>query len=277
MKELGPDAKRVLQNYCEETRPAASEGRDQNQAIAEIVRLAKVRALRRRVAIVGTVLAVAASLLAVLVLRPGRGAQFVEQSRPLEATDLRAGVLPGQARPGTAPTTAALPEVTKQQRAPESPSRPEQTATPSSATPQLPSGSRRKPNRRPRPAGPNEEGSSEGPEPAVDTLGAEAELMAQGRKALREADDARLLRLMARHRTEFPEGALVHEREAWESIARCRANTATQAVRERVGQAFLERHASSPWSAKIERACAGVEETSTKSRDGNGSPKATGE
>jgi hypothetical protein len=99
------------------------------------------------------------------------------------------------------------------------------------------------------------------PEPAPDAapsvsaarLAAEAALVREAQGAVRDGDWARALRLTARHRAEFPAGALGEERYALEIIAACRAGDA-----EREAQARRELRAAHPDSVhwdRVERAC----------------------
>lgn len=88
-----------------------------------------------------------------------------------------------------------------------------------------------------------------------DVLRRELQLVRDARHALRTGDFARALALAERHASEYPEGVLAPERDAWRTEAACRLGRPEAA--ERLA-AFRREHRDSPYAARVETACRGM-------------------
>jgi hypothetical protein len=91
------------------------------------------------------------------------------------------------------------------------------------------------------------------PTPARD-LAAETELLRAADRALRDGDTAAAGARLDEHAARFPSGALAPERIAEQLIVACEVGAAD---RSRVDR-FLATHATSPFAARVRRACAAV-------------------
>ncbi len=84
------------------------------------------------------------------------------------------------------------------------------------------------------------------------TLAAEVALVAQARRGLADGDHARALEVVAEHARRFPGGLLAPERDAIESIARCRQGDGDGPQR---ASAFHRAHPRSPFADRVDEAC----------------------
>jgi hypothetical protein len=91
------------------------------------------------------------------------------------------------------------------------------------------------------------------PTPARD-LAAETKLLRAADRALRDGDTTAAAARLDDHAARFPNGALAPERTAEQLIVACEVGGAD---RTRVDR-FLAAHASSPFAARVRRACAAV-------------------
>lgn len=87
---------------------------------------------------------------------------------------------------------------------------------------------------------------------ASDRLRAEIDLMAQAEQALHSGDDQALLRTLERHRSEFPRGAMIEERQAWLAVAACRSNRPDARM---LAEQFLGTHPTSTQAARVRHVC----------------------
>jgi hypothetical protein len=116
--------------------------------------------------------------------------------------------------PPQEPVAVVIPEPPAlERRAPAEP--PPRTATPPVTTPVVEAPAIAPVAQRPAP-------TSAPPASKADPLQAEVELMGRVRAALHGRENARALELIADHRTRFPAGSFVEEREAFAAIATCR-------------------------------------------------------
>ncbi len=81
-------------------------------------------------------------------------------------------------------------------------------------------------------------------------LAEETKLLADARRALAEERFGEAVEITARHRTQFPEGALREELRAIEAIAACRGGKGTTAART-----FSKAYPSSPHLPRVRAAC----------------------
>jgi hypothetical protein len=85
-------------------------------------------------------------------------------------------------------------------------------------------------------------------------LRAELDLMAQVQEALRDAQGARALELIARYDARYPSGLLETERLAAEVFAACQVGDAARA--RGAARRFLARDSASALAARVKSACA---------------------
>jgi len=95
--------------------------------------------------------------------------------------------------------------------------------------------------------------SHRAPRPARD-LAAETKLLRAADRALRDGDTEAAAARLDDHAARFPSGALAPERTAEQLIVACEVGTADRAHVDR----FLATHATSPFAARVRRACAAV-------------------
>jgi hypothetical protein len=86
----------------------------------------------------------------------------------------------------------------------------------------------------------------------ADPLQAEVELLGRVRAALHAGENARALELIADHRTRFPAGSFVEEREAFAAIATCRQGDAKG---PELARAFASARPQSVQLAAVRAAC----------------------
>lgn len=103
-------------------------------------------------------------------------------------------------------------------------------------------------------AAPRRLGLPSGPH-ADDALVRETRLMASANEALRSGDLRRALALFDQHAREFPRGVLADERAVSRVVIFCQLGLRDEAARE--GKRFLETHAPSPLTRRVESSCAG--------------------
>jgi hypothetical protein len=93
------------------------------------------------------------------------------------------------------------------------------------------------------------------PKPAEDTLPIEVGLLADARTALGAGEASKAIKLLARHRKQFPSGILAVERDVSWITALCVLGRVDEARTK--AQAFLRAHGSSPHAAKVRASCGG--------------------
>lgn len=155
------------------------------------------------------------------------------------------------APPSPAPSTDPEPTTDPSTVAP---SRPPSSTSPEASTPSprsAPSSSDRPSTPTPIP-GPRPTSPASDPEPSS-SFAAERELVARAWRALALGEPARALEATAAHARRFPAGLLAPERDAIETIARCR-QVPTHGPRR--AAAFHRAHPRSPLAPRVDEACA---------------------
>lgn len=89
--------------------------------------------------------------------------------------------------------------------------------------------------------------------PPQSTLLAEAHILRDAQRALRQNDANRALHILDRHQDQFPRGILSQEREGARLIAQCQTQQAASVQRD--ARNFIAAHPQSPVSARVRAAC----------------------
>jgi outer membrane protein assembly factor BamD (BamD/ComL family) len=84
-------------------------------------------------------------------------------------------------------------------------------------------------------------------------LDRELKLLAEARRAMRDGDTERALKLLEQHQNKHPGGALAEERAAARVLALCQSGKREDARSE--AARFLALHPSSPMAARVRGAC----------------------
>jgi hypothetical protein len=103
---------------------------------------------------------------------------------------------------------------------------------------------------------------------SADRLAEELGLMRAAERALAAGRFAEVLQQLSAHERDFPQGALVEERRAWQTVARCNLgeDSATEQAR-----AFVRRHPATPLARKVTSACElDIEETDSSASPDEG-------
>jgi hypothetical protein len=90
------------------------------------------------------------------------------------------------------------------------------------------------------------------PEP-TDSLAGESQLLSSAQRALASGDPERALSMLADHAARFPDGALAPERDAARVLALCASGNRVQA--RALADQFLARHSASPLAQRVRAAC----------------------
>jgi hypothetical protein len=89
------------------------------------------------------------------------------------------------------------------------------------------------------------------PASSPEALAEQTRLLARARQALADDDPAEALKQLEQLGERFPAGALDHERQAYDAIARCRLDPPTKDAATR----FLAEHPASPHGPRVRAAC----------------------
>jgi outer membrane protein assembly factor BamD (BamD/ComL family) len=84
-------------------------------------------------------------------------------------------------------------------------------------------------------------------------LDGELRLLAEARKAMRDGDTERAMKLLEKHQKKHPGGALAEERAAARVLALCQSGKREEARSE--AASFLARYPSSPLAARVRGGC----------------------
>jgi hypothetical protein len=99
-------------------------------------------------------------------------------------------------------------------------------------------------------------------------LAAELGLMRAAERALAAGRFSEALQPLSLHERDFPQGALVEERRAWQVVARCQLDQASATEQAR---AYLRRDPTTPLARKVRSACeVNIEETDSSASPDEG-------